>query len=118
MLVQREEGQSAGSAHLSNELLNRLCHRPTEANCLLRPRVLHFMEKADSIFDVNIPAWKKMLEPPVDRAEEDKVFFSLSSSRSAAGMTEVPRPPLHTHSTALLSLCSHSLSTVNFPRPP
>lgn len=116
--MQRKEGHSAGAAHLSNELLNRLCHRPTEANCRLRPRVLHFTEKADSILDVNIPAWRKMVEPPVDRAEEDKVFFfSFSSSRSAAGMTEVP-VHLCIHTAWHYCLCLLTLSTVNFPRPP
>lgn len=61
MFVQRKEGQSASSAHFSNELLNRPCQRPTEANYHLRPVVLPFMEKADSLFDANIPARGRML---------------------------------------------------------
>lgn len=35
VLVQMKGG-AASSAHFSNELLNRLCHRPTEANKYLR----------------------------------------------------------------------------------
>lgn len=41
--VQRKGG--ASSAHFSNELLNRLCHRPTEANSHLSPMFLLFTEK-------------------------------------------------------------------------
>lgn len=40
--------------------LMRPCQRPTQANYHLRLMVLPIMEKADSIFDVNIPAWRKI----------------------------------------------------------
>lgn len=73
--MQRKEGQSASSAHFSNELLSRPCQRPAEANYHLRPVAL--MEKADSVFDGDIPAWRKMFKPPVDKAKDENVFFFL-----------------------------------------